>query len=85
MTPVYNGTVLQTSYNNMPSPLYIVNGAAGNREGNSMPSGNQPWSAFQSATIGYATITIANTTALTYHFINSANNTVIDTVTITKA
>ena len=81
--PTANGTVTSTNYSDPAAPVYIVQGAGGNREGNEKPSGAAPWSAFQSGTIGFATITIADLD-LTYSFL-AADGTPIDTFTITKS
>jgi hypothetical protein len=83
MFPVYNSTVLSHNYTAPVSPVYIVNGAAGNREGNELPSGNQPWSAFQSGTIGYGVFVVSGAHNLQYTFY-AANGTAIDSFTITK-
>lgn len=84
MFPTYNGAATSTNYNSPTAPVYVVNGAAGNREGNENPAGNQPWSAAHSGAIGYAYIQVSSATALTYSFFGSANGTEIDTFTITK-
>jgi len=41
--PVYNGVATATNYNDPAAPVYVVNGAAGNREGNDHAPGGQPW------------------------------------------
>ena len=54
-----HGNVTSTSYAGPGAPAYVVNGAAGNREGNEKPQGNQPWSAVQSDAVGYSVITLS--------------------------
>ena len=41
--PRYNGTATAAHYNDPAAPVYVVNGAAGNREGNDHAPGGQPW------------------------------------------
>lgn len=41
--PMYRDQPVQTSYDSPAAPVYIVNGAGGNREGNSQPPGGLPW------------------------------------------
>ena len=50
----YGGQLTGTSYADPTSPFYILNGAAGNREGNSEPPMDRPWVADVSADYGYA-------------------------------
>ena len=68
------------------SSFAVVNGAAGNREGNSDPNGDLPFSVpgGHSGQIGYARLVVAGG-QLSYAFVDSANGTVIDDFTITKA
>jgi hypothetical protein len=47
------------------------------------PNGNDPWSAFQNADIGYAVFVIAGSHSLEYTFY-AANGTAVDSFTITK-
>jgi len=81
--PVVNGTVVSQSYAAPGAPFYVVSGAAGNREGNERPSGDQPWSAFQSGTVGFTRLTITPS-AVQVQFIASADGTVVDAVTLTQ-
>jgi hypothetical protein len=69
-----------TTYKAPGAPVYIVNGAAGNREGNDNPEGNAPWSVPGShfATIGYGLLTVT-TEQLQYDFVESATGNVLDT------
>ena len=41
--PVAHGTPTATNYSSPTAPVYVVNGAAGNRERNSHVPGGQPW------------------------------------------
>eukprot|EP01006_Ploeotia_vitrea_P032202 TRINITY_DN64461_c0_g1_i1.p1 TRINITY_DN64461_c0_g1~~TRINITY_DN64461_c0_g1_i1.p1 ORF type:complete len:506 (+),score=250.15 TRINITY_DN64461_c0_g1_i1:239-1756(+) len=86
MWPTYNGAAVSQSYVNPTAPVYVINGAAGNREGlqknfvNPQPS----WSAFRAAEFGYAHLTIANATAMTFSFYADANRVLLDEFTIVK-
>jgi len=81
-----NGTVAQKSYQNPTAPTYIVNGAAGNREGNDKPHCNAPWDASPSACLeqkGFMTIEVSMTQAA-MKFWDSEKGVMLDSVTITK-
>ena len=65
-----------------PAPVYVVNGAGGNRESQSLP-GPAAWSKFESAEVGFALITAAGK-SLTYSFL-AANGTALDTFVMTKS
>ena len=41
--PVLHKRATSTNYSSPAAPVYVVNGAAGNRESNAHPPGNQPW------------------------------------------
>lgn len=84
---VYNGTVMQEGYNSPPAPVYIVNGAAGNREGNEKPAGNAPWSLFQSDALGYGLYEVradSGAMSIAYTFYDAVSGDVVDALTITK-
>ncbi len=66
----------------LPAPVYVVNGAGGNREGNDLPHG-QDWTAFRSAEVGFGLISISGPSSLTYDFV-AANGTSLWSFTITK-
>lgn len=51
--PVFKENCTARSYKNAPTPFYLINGAAGNREGNTVPSLRAPWSVAASSKIGY--------------------------------
>jgi len=89
---IRNGTAVPSNGTaSTGAPVYIVNGAGGNREGNDNPKGDAPWS-FPGAhfgQIGYGLMTLvagqaAGASSLVYQFIDSTNGTVLDTLTITK-
>jgi hypothetical protein len=76
----------------MSSSLYllyfasaVVNGGAGNREGNSNPRGDLPNSVpgGHSGNIGYARIVVAGL-ELSYSYVDSANGTVLDSFVVNK-
>jgi hypothetical protein len=64
------------------APVYVVNGAGGNREGNDMPAG-AAWTAFRSSAVGFGYITVAGPHSLTYDFV-AANGTTLYSFEITK-
>ena len=69
------------------APIYIVNGAAGNQEGEVVPRGDKPWSAAHTPTVGYAVIEMSETAkeaTLLWAFRDSRTNAVFDTMTIRK-
>jgi len=91
--PVYNSEIISTDYTSPTVPIYVVNGAAQNREGNELPSGNQPYSPphAQFADVGYGLMTIianingpVGSNSLNYQFIRSKDSVVLDNFTITK-
>jgi acid phosphatase type 7 len=89
--PVNNGTVVGTNFTNPGAPVYVVNGAAGNREGNENPNGNMPWSVpgAHYGDIGFGLMTLvgggpAGSNSLTYEFVRSADGAVLDTVVLGK-
>ena len=75
VTPAANGT----TYSAAGAPVYIVNGAAGNREGNDNPNGDAPWSVpgAHYSTIGFGLIT-ATSSRLQYDFVEAATGSVLD-------
>ena len=77
--------------NAVGAPVYIVNGAGGNREGNEDPKGDAPWSVpgAHSGAFGYGLITLAaggapGASSLQYKFVESATGAVLDELTLTK-
>ena len=72
---------MQQDYAKPAAPVYVVNGAAGNRESQEQPA-TAPWSVFESGEVGYALITITGP-RLDFAFF-AANGTLLDTFAITK-
>jgi hypothetical protein len=73
------------------APIYIVNGAGGNRESNDDPHGDAPWSVpgAHFADIGYGVVesVVSETVGgswMSYTFIRSADGKVLDSVNVTK-
>ena len=64
------------------APVYVVNGAGGNREGNELPKG-AAWSAWRSQEVGFGYIVVAGPHSLTYNFV-AANGTTLHNFEITK-
>ena len=90
--PTAHGTPAQHNYTSPAAPVYIVNGAGGNREANELPPGDQPWAATvtpssglspQTAKISYGLITVTGA-QLKYEQFDSMGNTLIDTFTLSK-
>lgn len=66
-------------------PIYIVNGAGGNREGTSGMLDDVPdWTAFRFKDWGYGLLEATNNTHLKWEFYNSTNNVLVDEFTIVK-
>eukprot|EP00743_Colponemidia_sp_Colp-15_P016101 GILK01019584.1.p1 GENE.GILK01019584.1~~GILK01019584.1.p1 ORF type:complete len:296 (+),score=26.45 GILK01019584.1:31-888(+) len=88
--PLSMGMATGYSYDNPSSPVYVVNGAAGNREGNKDGKGREAdlYPAGNSA-IGYGVMEVVsdfpnNKHSMTYSFFDSATNELLDNFTITK-
>jgi len=85
--PVYNETVVSTSYDNPGAPTYVVVGTGGNREGNSDPSTipKRPpaWSVSHLDNVGFGLFYLTNTT-LDWTFIDATSDTVLDQFTLSK-
>ena len=87
--PLYSGAVAASNYENPTAPVYVVNGAAGNREGNrdnGVPDHMYPYT---SRAVGYSMMSIVsdkanNKHSVTYSFFDSATNERLDTFTINK-
>jgi hypothetical protein len=68
------------------SPVYVVNGSAGSREGitggftNPAPA----WSRFRSLDYGYGLLSIHNASSLVWTFHRDTDNKIVDSLTITK-
>jgi len=83
--PTTLGVPVQFDYDSPTAPVYVVNGAAGNREGQSRHWKDPlpPWLAWKSEEYGYSHLTISPN-ALTFQFIADATGEVIDQFIITK-
>ena len=84
--PVYKTNVQSMNYTNCPAPVYVVNGAAGNREKNSKPPGGPsywPRDLNRTGLISYGYITV-KTNTVTWQQMESATNALLDTFTIEK-
>ncbi|EGD76959.1 hypothetical protein PTSG_07301 [Salpingoeca rosetta] len=80
--PVYQQKKMSDSFHKPPAPVYIVNGAAGNKE-HLMGPGKQDWARVTLKQYGYATLSIANS-SLDWTYYAAADNAVLDHFTITK-
>jgi len=82
--PLYQG-VGHPGYKNALAPVYVVNGAAGCREGLSGFDQNVPsWSAVRVHDNGYALMDVTMNT-LTWKFYTSKDNVLRDTMVLTKS
>ena len=74
---------MRLHYRAPTAPTYVVSGAGGNRESNADPGGKKEWSAWHSKARGYG-LAIVRNSSLTWEFRSAANDSVLDTFTITK-
>ena len=90
--PVRNGAPTSRNYTSPASPVYVVNGAAGNREENDRAPGNESWSPAADPARGivplmrdvsYGVVTVT-TDSLRFQQFFSSNGSAFDTFTITK-
>ena len=77
------GVVTQRGYVNPTAPVYVTNGAAGNREGNTKPD-PIAWSAFETGEYGYGLLTVAGPSLLSFAFVRSGDGAVLDAWNITR-
>ena len=82
--PLEGGLPTAFDYTNAPSPVYIVNGAAGNREGQFYVSGKALWSAAHSMDVGFG-ILLMNGDVMTSTFYRSNDSAVVDQIVFTKS
>ncbi|CUG36983.1 phosphoesterase-like protein, putative [Bodo saltans] len=87
--PVYdNITDVNSTYSNVADPYYIVNGAAGNREGTSnFYTTSNLWSAVRLENIGYTVLEFVRQggeDTFNMRFIDSASGQLLDQVILTK-
>jgi len=90
--PTANGQPTQANYTAPAAPVYVVNGAGGNREKNELPPGDQPWSVPadassglhpQTANVSFAIVRVAGE-QLVYQQIDSESGERIDEFAIIK-
>jgi len=85
--PVYNDTLVSTSYDNPGAPTYVVVGTGGNREGNSgdgaFPANPPDWTVTNSDDIGFGFINLTYD-SLNWQFFSSYFTQVVDEFTLTK-
>jgi hypothetical protein len=81
--PLYKG-VAQPGYTNATAPVYIINGAGGNREGFSGFTEQAPaWSAIRLKEVGYGLMS-ATMNSLTWKFYSSSDNSLQDSMFLSK-
>lgn len=86
-TAVYKNTTDPNGLNNPRAPWYIVNGIAGHYDGKDTIDQDtpSPYMVYgQDTTYGWGKLIFHNSTHLTYQFITSDNNTVLDQATLYK-
>jgi 3',5'-cyclic AMP phosphodiesterase CpdA len=87
--PVLHGEATGTNYTFPAAPVYAVNGAAGNREGQApFEKVVNPWSAVHTDDIGYVVLTFsdtATTQTMQSTFYRSLDRSVVDDFTLVKA
>ena len=85
--PVFNEKAMALNYSDAPAPVYVVNGAAGNREKNDDPPGGKPWEPAgqnYSRAVSFGLLHVT-TSALSWTQITSADGSTQDQFTITKS
>merc|ERR1712166_1173022 len=80
-----NGTLFEKNYTAPKYPVYIVNGAGGNREAEPTPPADQPWQPEQNRTnfISFGRLTVKKN-SLQWEQVVSSDGSIQDTFTITK-
>ncbi len=83
--PVYRG-VPEQNYISPRAPVYVVNGAAGNREtqDGQWIEPTPTWSVSRNAFLGYGTLQVFQN-QIVWTFFNDSNNVVLDTFTLVKS
>jgi 3',5'-cyclic AMP phosphodiesterase CpdA len=83
--PTYNGTAVSKSYVSPTAPVYILQGASGNREGNkgSYPAELPDFSAAHATDVGYGLMTVSSS-KIDWKFYSSATEQELDCFTISK-
>ena len=90
MYQVRNATLVSTSYRGMSTPLHVLAGSPGCEEASTAwdPGPAPPWSGYRACedvAFGFVKADIHNSTAMDVSFINSADGSVLDAITLTKA
>eukprot|EP01128_Nolandella_sp_AFSM9_P003187 TRINITY_DN1371_c0_g2_i2.p1 TRINITY_DN1371_c0_g2~~TRINITY_DN1371_c0_g2_i2.p1 ORF type:complete len:274 (+),score=44.54 TRINITY_DN1371_c0_g2_i2:884-1705(+) len=82
--PPSTGSFTNSTYVRPGSPIYVMNGAGGNREGIVPPvSSTSPWLASYEAHWGYGRIVIESSTTLTWEFHDANSDQILDMFTLT--
>jgi hypothetical protein len=85
--PVTDNVTASRDYAMTSAPVYLINGAAGNREGNHGFNSNAAWSAARSSDVGFGLLTFSGSDLVMQvnsKFIQSRTHEVIDEFTMTK-
>lgn len=84
--PVINSTKMQSDFTSPSAPVYIVQGASGNREGNTgFPADMPEWNANSCADIGYGLMTVDKSEiSWSFYTVNSTGSYFHDSFTMTK-
>jgi predicted phosphohydrolase len=83
---VYDNITTSTSYVNPPNPVYLVQGASGNREGNDGPPRNAPdWTAAVSGAIGFAIMQVTTSSVdWSFYAASSSGPSLVDHFVLSK-
>ena len=91
LMPIYHNLTVPSAYDDLhthraaQAPLYILEGSAGNPEGNDLLTPTpQSWMSYQNRHYGFGTMTIINTTHFYWEHYDSESNELLDYVWIIK-
>lgn len=85
--PLHDNDVVQTNYTNPTAPMYVVNGAAGNREGNQGFHYHEAWNAWRTREVGFVTLEMTRSAAgmqIQSRFVRSSDGDQLDSFTLTR-
>lgn len=87
--PVYENNCTQRNNQDPTAPIYVTNGAAGNREGETHFEGLQPWSVFRTTAVGYMVAEYSVNAAkavgtMNATFFRSRDNSALDKFVLSK-
>jgi hypothetical protein len=85
--PVFNGTVMGTTYTDPQAPVHMVIGMAGDNEGltSAFASPSPSWSARHDVRLGYARMTFESRSSMTFEYVLAEDGSVADSFTLTRS